>query len=71
MYRSVSPSTGFSSGAYEGRYATSSQACCSASQAPIAMLWWAGRLSQIRMTGVLPPSSRPSAATIGISWSVS
>ena len=51
MYRSVSPSTGSSSGAYDGRYSTCSQARWSASQAPIAMLWWAGRLSQIKVTG--------------------
>src|SRR5206468_10335783 len=36
------PSTGFRSGAYEGRYSTCSQACCAASQAPIAMLGSAG-----------------------------
>ena len=38
MYRSVSPSTGFRSGAYAGKYSTCSQACWLASQAPIAML---------------------------------
>src|SRR5215211_2068145 len=49
---------------------TSSQACWSASQAAIARLRWAGRLSHTRVTEA-PPSSRSSAPTTPMSWSVS
>ena len=71
MYRSVNPSTGSRSGASAGRYSTCSQACWARTQARIARLVWAGRLSHTTMTGQLPPSSRRKAATTPMSWSVS
>ena len=65
------PSTGFTSGASAESYATVNQACWLVSQARIARLVWAGRLSNTRVTGAATVTSRPSAAMIGINCSVS
>jgi hypothetical protein len=57
MYRSVSPSTGSNSGAYDGRYSTTSHGWVAA-QACRSPAWWAPRLSQMTVTGWWPsPSS--------------
>jgi hypothetical protein len=53
MYRSVSPSTGSSSGAYDGRYVSSNHGWVAA-QSCRSPAWWAPRLSQMTVVGWWP-----------------